>query len=485
VGGVLAPALRHGAATVSVVLAAAGAAHAMPVPIPEPLEAALPRFEGAPATAQPLTVKAPLQHPWMAPNGASGPHLDSFNTGASDHPGPLGHETQKTSALQGGECAAIAFDSRGRALTVCGGPSGRTLRLLDPRTLDTIAEHALPGPPPADGNDSSGGVHFYLGRGDRAVVPTSRRTLQVVAIEPGGLRLEREIDLQTIVAANDVPLAVLPDISGRDWVVTTRGRVVTVDRTGANLRAIALAEGVGNDLAVGRSGAYVVSDGALYRLRAGRDGTPRIIWRRQYRNAGARKPGQLRAGSGSAPVLLPGGLVAIVDNDDPVAVEVLRTGRRVRRRRVCRVPVFAPGASAVEASLVAVGRSLLVTNNHGYSGPLTVEGGRTTTAGMARIDVLRRGRGCRVRWVSDEISPSAQPTVSRTTGLLYALAKPPRFPDGWYLAGIDFRSGKTLFRTLAGEGLGHNPDFSPIVLGPSGAAYVGTLGGIIALRDRL
>lgn len=475
---------RYAAVTLSAGLLAAGAAHAQAVPIPEPLEGLLPRFEGAPASPRSLDRPPPPQHPWLAPNGRSGPHLDAFNTGATGYLGPLGHQTQKTSALLFAECAGIAFDRRGRIVTVCSGPVGRSLRLLDPTTLDTIAEHALPGPPPADGNDPSGGAHFYLRPDDRAVVPTSRRSLQVVAVESGGLRLEREVDLRPVMATNDVPFAVLPDWSGRDWVLTTLGRVVTVSRDGRNLRAVALGEPAGNDLAAGPGGVYVVTDGALYRLRADRRGMPRVVWRHEYRNAGVRKPGQLRTGSGSAPVLLPGGLVAIVDNADPASVEVLRTARRVQRRRVCRVSVFSPGASAVEASLVAVGRSLLVTNNHGYTGPLTVEGGQTTTPGVARIDVLRRGRGCRVRWVSDEISPSAQPTVSRATGLLYALVKPPRFPDGWYLAGIDFRSGQTLFRALAGEGLGHNPDFSPIVLGPDGAAYAGTLGGIIALRDR-
>lgn len=477
-------ALFRATAGVAVALLAAGVARAAPLPIPEPLEGALPRFEGAPASPRPLGGRIPPRHPWLAPNGMSGPHLDAFNSGTSDYLGPLGRNPQKTTALLFAECAGIAFDGRGRVVTVCGGPAGRSLRLLDPRTLDTIAEHALPGPAPADQNDLSGGTYFYLGRDDRAIVPTSRRSLQVVAIEAEGLRLEREVDLQPVMAANDVPFAVLPEWSGRDWVVTARGRVVTVGRSGTDLRAVALGEGVGNDLAAGGSGVYVVTDTALYRLHARREGTPRIVWRHRYRNAGVRTPGQLGVGSGSAPVLLPGGLVAIVDNDDPAAVEVLRTARRVRRRRVCRVPVFGSGASAVEASLVAVGNALFVTNNHGYTGLLTVEGGRTTTPGIARIDVLRRGRGCRVAWVSDEISPSAQPTASRATGLLYALVKPPRFPDGWYLAGIDVRSGRTLFRALAGEGLGHNPDYSPIVLGPDGAAYAGTIGGIIVLRDR-
>jgi hypothetical protein len=73
--------------------------------------------------------------------------------------------------------------------------------------------------------------------------------------------------------------------------------------------------------------------------------------------------------------------------------------------------------------------------------------------------------------------------VSRKTGLLYTLEKPPGFPDAWNLAAIDWRTGERRFAALAGEGLGYNSDGGPVVLGPDGSAYAGTFGGIVRFSD--
>jgi hypothetical protein len=49
---------------------------------------------------------------------------------------------------------------------------------------------------------------------------------------------------------------------------------------------------------------------------------------------------------------------------------------------------------------------------------------------------------------------------------------------------LDFRSGATVYKRLGGEGLGFNNNYAPVTLGPDGTAYVGTLGGLVALRDK-
>jgi hypothetical protein len=74
--------------------------------------------------------------------------------------------------------------------------------------------------------------------------------------------------------------------------------------------------------------------------------------------------------------------------------------------------------------------------------------------------------------------------VSRSTGLLYTLEKPPGFPDRWNLAAIDWRTGRSVFSVLAGEGLGHNSDGGAVVLGRGGTAYAGSFGGVTRFRDR-
>ena len=57
--------------------------------------------------------------------------------------------------------------------------------------------------------------------------------------------------------------------------------------------------------------------------------------------------------------------------------------------------------------------------------------------------------------------------------------------DPWYLTAIDFRTGETVFKKLAGTGLGFNNNYAPVTLGPDGSAYVGALGGLIRLATQL
>ncbi len=61
-----------------------------------------------------------------------------------------------------------------------------------------------------------------------------------------------------------------------------------------------------------------------------------------------------------------------------------------------------------------------------------------------------------------------------TCGLLLVLA-------AWYLTALDFRTGRTVYRRLAGTGFAFNNNYAPVTLGPDGTAYVGVLGGVVAL----
>jgi hypothetical protein len=172
-------------------------------------------------------------------------------------------------------------------------------------------------------------------------------------------------------------------------------------------------------------------------------------------------------------------LVAITDNADPMNVVVYTRGGR----EVCKVPVFAPGASDTDQSLIAVGRSLIVENNYGYASPLATENGATTTPGLTRVDVARDLRSCAPVWTSNEIAPSVVPKVSIPNGLVYTYTKPAGDGDPWYLTALDFRTGKTIYKARAGSGLGFNNNYAPVTIGPDGTAYVGVLGGLVALRD--
>jgi len=478
-------------------LAAAGPARAVP---PQPIQegpdaATLPAFSGRPASPHPVAVPDPPRHPFMAPNGRSNLHVDGYQSDVHQGPGPLGRDVEKRSTFLEGVCASVTFDSRGRIETVCVGVEGPKLLLLEPRTLETLA--ALPLPPriPGVGNlftDFAGGGYFYLDHRDRAVIPTTTRHVYVIRQTGGGtgFEIERDYDLGTAVLPGDKIISALPDWSGRLWFASTSGVVGTIDPASGAVRSRPLGEGIANSFAVEDTGAvYIVTDAALYRLEAGAAGVPAVVWREAYENSGVQKPGQSSAGSGTTPTLMGDGLVAITDNADPMNVLVYRRAAAVPAPRlICRQPVFEKGASATDQSLIGTGRSIVAENNYGYSGPGATQGGKTTSPGLERVD-LDPGGGCHSVWWSPERAPSVVPKLSAANGLVYTYTKDPQpqdpSADAWYLTTLDFESGRTVYKRLGGEGLGHNNNYAPVTLGPDGTAYVGVLGGLISLRDRV
>jgi hypothetical protein len=131
---------------------------------------------------------------------------------------------------------------------------------------------------------------------------------------------------------------------------------------------------------------------------------------------------------------------------------------------------------------VAVGDSFIAENNYGYSGPAAVEEGRTTQPGLDRVDVVN-GQ-CRKVWHSDEIAPTVVPKGNLANGLVYTYTHPGGDrSDPWYFTALDFRTGRTVYKFRAGSGLGFNNNYAPITIGPDGTAYVGTLGGLVLVRD--
>jgi hypothetical protein len=180
------------------------------------------------------------------------------------------------------------------------------------------------------------------------------------------------------------------------------------------------------------------------------------------------------------------GYVAITDNADPMDVVVYRRAKQVSGSRlVCTVPVFSAGSSSTDNSLIGTGRSIVVENNYGYTGPSATINGASTAPGIERIDINSEGTSCTPVWHSAERAPSAVPKLSLSAGLVYAYTKPPRSDgiDAWYLTALSFRSGKTVYQRLAGTGLGYNSNYAPVSIGADGTTYVGALGGLILLRD--
>jgi hypothetical protein len=460
-------------------------------PIPEGPSSSLPQFTGSPWSPRPVFAPLPPRHPFMAPNGSSNLHEDAYQSDASQRTGPLGRDMRRLSTFYSRECGSVTFDSRGRIVTVCVGLDRPILKLLDPKTLDELATMDLPprrpGDPTAAFTSFGGGGYFYLDQRDRAVIPTTDLHIVTVAVRGNAFVKESDVDVSATLPSDDSIISALPDWSGALWFASKSGVVGRIDPATGAIHAKALDEPNGNSFAVGDDGGvYIVTDAALYRFDAGPDGGPSVTWREPYGNTGQLKPGQTEHGSGTTPTLMGDDLVAITDNADPMNIVVMRRAPTVSgARTLCTAPVFDKGASATDNSLIATGDAMVVENNYGYSGPSATEQGRTTTGGLERVDVDRATGTCAKRWHSKEIAPSVVAKLSRGNGLVYTYTKDRSSDnsDGWYLTALDWATGRTVYKRLAGEGLGFNNNYAPVTIGADGTAYVGVLGGLVALRD--
>jgi outer membrane protein assembly factor BamB len=449
------------------------------------------QFIGSGAAPKPLHAPNVPRHPFMAPNGMSNLHDDAYQTDTYTWSGPLGPDIKVSSAFFARECGSITFDRFGRLESVCVGLDRPVLALLDPKTLEVLAEMDLPPRSVGGGNpftDFSGGGYFYLDNQDRAVLPTATRHVLVVGQTGGtsnpGFATVRDHDLTGSVPSGDAIISALPDWKGRIWFATKKGVVGKIGRGGA-IRSVDLGEPIGNSFAVDRSGGvFIVTDAAMYRFDA-RHGALTVTWRETYDNVGSAKPGQTEAGSGTTPTLMGRRWVAITDNADPMKIVVLKRRKHVRHGRlVCSQPVFDRGAGSTDQSLIGAGRRIVVENNYGYTGPSSTENGSSTTPGLERVDIDRDRHGCHTVWHSDESAPSVVPKLSLANGLVYTYTKPGgNRNDPWYLTALDARTGRTVWKRVSGYGLGHNNNFAPVTLAPDGTAYVGALGGLIRFAD--
>lgn len=484
----------HVAAATTGVIALVGTAgaRALVVPIPNELPPlGVPTFTGAPASSTPAYYPAPPRDPFMAPNGHSNLHDDAYMSNTYERPGPLGNGMSVRSTTEFGPCATVVFDRSGRLLTVCVRPQGPILLMLDARTLAPLASFNLPPRQPSLKelnvfSDFGGGGYLYLDNQGRLVIPTTTRHIEVIG-EDGpapGFHLVRDYDLSALVPAKDELTSALPDWHGLIWFESFDGVVGTINPHTGAVHAVDTHEETENSFAIDPHGVYIVTTKALYRWGATADGSPKVGWRVPYPNSGIHKPGQIDAGSGTTPTLMGTRYVAIADNADPMDVVVYQRSVRIHGpREVCRQPVFSRGASDTENGLIGTAGSIIVENNYGYSSPLATELGRTTTPGLARVDINRSGHGCHVVWRSNEIAPTVVPKLSLSTGLIYAYTKPSGLLNPWYFTALSFATGRTVYKQLTGTGFGYNNTYTPITLSPNGTAYVGAFGGLIEVRD--
>jgi len=513
--------------TVIMVLAIPGAAGAQDIP-PGP-STPLPVYIGAPAQANPLPPVQVPQNPFLALNPWNNVHNDAWMSDVYNIAGPLGRQpTILTSTLDKARrlpgspsfiCGALTFDRRGRIVTTCGAPNRTgesdpesSLVLIDPVTLEVLAYEHLD--LTSNQEAAYGSSYMYLDNRDRAVVTV---TDHVLVFEqkgpPGHLRFHKvaDYDLSEWTVSEEFPYdniqTVMPDFQGRLWFVVRHSGLVGVlnPATGA-VGSVRLckdptdpnaceSEEIANSFPmietdVSSSDAFVVTTKAMYRLTAGSDGRPQVLWRSEYINFGGQKPGQLSPGSGTSPTLIDGGqYVAITDNDDQMHIVVYRTTVDLgpkEERVVCEVPVFEPGAGACEDSLIGLGRSLIVANQYVYTDETTLKT-PPSAPGIARVDVDEKGKHCQLVWANDEVAaPQVGPKMSSETGLAYFYTR--KYDetglDVYYWTAVDFRTGEIVWEQQIGTGSKFDTYVPGPMIGPTGALYVGVNGGFVSMQDK-
>jgi hypothetical protein len=439
---------------------------------------------------RPARSATPPQNPFLAPNPFSNLHDDTWMSNV--YPtiaGPTRGATTAYGAYSPSVCGSLLFDARGRIVSVCPGVAVTQARIIDPTTLRVLATYDLPGGGATGFQSFTGGGYIYLDQHDHLWTTTRSRHLYELAIGAHGFRRIADYDLAKVLAPGDGITSALPDFDGDVWFVTKPGGIVGVIAHGTHRVRVSHADSeIENSFAVGSDGVYIVSERSLYRYGLGRGGRPVVTWRATYPNAHIHKPGQVDAGSGTTPAILPGGYTAITDNADPMDVVVYRTATRLRRgerRMVCRFPVFHKGASDTENSLIADGRSLVVENNYGYEGYSGPDANAQTSPGFARVELDRDGNGCHRVWQTDSLAaPSVVPKLSLKTGLIYTYVREPGSVARWAWAALSMRTGRPAFTVPTGIGTLYNNNYASISLGPTGNAYLATIGGITELRRR-
>ena len=215
-------------------------------------------------------------------------------------------------------------------------------------------------------------------------------------------------------------------------------------------------EQIQNSFSVGPDGIYMVTNVALYKFRFN-DEEKRIEldpkWAANYAkddlvydNDRQVKPGHLNNGSGTTPTLIDDRFVAIVDNA-PEQVNLL-VFRQEDGTLVSKLPLFEPGAGAVENSVVAYQDSLLVGNTYGFTDPFKEN---PTPGGIMRFDydaekdAYFRKEGWPATGQFD--AKTATPKMSTANGLFYAYNRDETQDDhrDWQLTAVDFRTGWRVF----------------------------------------
>lgn len=347
-----------------------------------------------------------------------------------------------------------------------------------------------------------GGVYAYLDADSNLVMVDGTNALTWISHSQDGMKVwvSRRIDLTDAMKLEpkDHVVGIVPDWHGRIWVASERGVVGLADPKRNVVRLTKLqqyspTERIDNSISACPQGVSIITSYAIYMLGADASTSkPRIIWSHSYDRGTKQKPGQLSHGSGATATFFgPNGSDYVMLSDNADRQEKLIVYRSADGSAVGEGPLFTPGASGTENSMIGVQNSIVGACTFGYpyaQYPDTKPAYRAQVApGMERWDVNDDASGITLKWRNNGIYSAAVPRLSTADNLIYTCERP-RGPAGVltgpvvYACAIDMDSGRVVHRQrlprLANLLAGGDPSQMVGVIDKHGVWWQGTIGGI-------
>lgn len=347
-----------------------------------------------------------------------------------------------------------------------------------------------------------GGVYAYLDADSNLVMVDGTNALTWISHSQDGMKVwvSRRIDLTDAMKLEpkDHVVGIVPDWHGRIWVASERGVVGLIDPKRNVVRLTKLqqyspTERIDNSISACPQGVSIITSYGIYMLGADASTSkPRIIWSHSYDRGTKQKPGQLSHGSGATATFFgPNGSDYVMLSDNADRQEKLIVYRSADGSAVGEGPLFTPGASGTENSMIGVQNSIVGACTFGYpyaQYPDTKPAYRAQVApGMERWDVNDDASGITLKWRNNGIYSAAVPRLSTADNLIYTCERP-RGPAGVltgpvvYVCAIDMDSGRVVHRQrlprLANLLAGGDPSQMVGVIDKHGVWWQGTIGGI-------
>lgn len=447
------------------------------------------------------------QNPYLGINSLATMHGDAQSSDATPFAGPgdpgVGGSWKVTFTNHWAACPTILAGQDGYIQALMTQFLGSDAKLRKPKlAIIEPASGAQLGAMEIPTGALLGGVYAYLDADSNLVMVDGTNALTWISHSQDGMKVwvSRRIDLTDAMKLEpkDHVVGIVPDWHGRIWVASERGVVGLIDPKRNVVRLTKLqqyspTERIDNSISACPQGVSIITSYAIYMLGADASTSkPRIIWSHSYDRGTKQKPGQLSHGSGATATFFgPNGSDYVMLSDNADRQEKLIVYRSADGSAVGEGPLFTPGASGTENSMIGVQNSIVGACTFGYpyaQYPDTKPAYRAQVApGMERWDVNDDASGITLKWRNNGIYSAAVPRLSTADNLIYTCERP-RGPAGVltgpvvYVCAIDMDSGRVVHRQrlprLANLLAGGDPSQMVGVIDKHGVWWQGTIGGI-------